>query len=421
MALTTRLCAAIGVFVAVGCGGSTPPRPSDYVPLEAGTMWSYDITVPPKKQPRRGFTLHQDVGGDRIMNSHGRNPYPPVQNISDKEQTFILEYRVKGPASAESAKGWPLKEFRNLTEVEVVTDELKVFVGHKKVFLGFRGKDEFTEKKGDVSDAFEADQIVVFPPFTRETEFDAYAFRPILTGTSEPVLYTEEAREQIQRLKPEASTTGPKGDDSITLLRVVGAQPRLGSGFKETMIFEKGKGLVSLEQTDDEGQTTMKWSLVSFGHDVKSRKAIQTSKKGSVATPNAWDERIGDKTVAIRISAGNVPGVDEPMLFLEVWKDTDNEVTLEKLEVSGKTIRGSPYTRSRAIEGNPKLTRATPQLFLLKDIRQSLLMWRSGSTLKVKLTTGPRAALHEFTVALPNTLTIRPGVDPKAGKAKLFP
>jgi hypothetical protein len=250
-----------------GCHGDketeaeTPSgKPADYFPTSPGTRWTYEITIG-ETEPLNCQVVTWPMG--EISASYvTRGLFLPLLEEQPPE-TFRLVLSVKGAAP----KQGPL-EYPNGVELTIEEDELGIFEDVDRLFWAITG---------GRSGRFMVTEVATYPPTTPGaptgawgawgTE-DGYAMR-VFFFADEPGIGVGMGEEPIERLyfigldgphlhfeREVAASEIEEGKDPSVL-------DKLDKAFTEETWFEKGKGLVRLEQKV-EGKTSMVWKLVEF-------------------------------------------------------------------------------------------------------------------------------------------------------------
>ncbi|MEW6408061.1 MAG: hypothetical protein AB1465_05215 [Patescibacteria group bacterium] len=244
-------------FIPPGPPSLTPERAeeaekliNDYFPTGIGTRWVYEITIgetePLRQQTNywtenNGQTLVQLVKG-RFSTLVGSNNKPP--------KTFRLIIKIKKKTAAD------LESSSENVELAIEEDELGIFKHGKKV----------SWRQTSYLGAIVIEEIVVYSPKNFglfDIKQDGYSSHPIFLASNVRIGYSEEI--YILFIGIEASRLHLRRTVNAADSRPGRPPDYLDKAFIEDMWFEKGKGLVRLEQRID-GLVSMTWRLVDFSN-----------------------------------------------------------------------------------------------------------------------------------------------------------
>jgi len=242
--------------------GKPPGEPWDWFPTRAGTRWVYEITIG-EVEPLTSRTVIWPTG-DMAISYLVRGRLLPLLEEQPPD-TFRLAISVKGPA----ARQGPL-EFPGSVELSIETDELGIYQDVEQLFWAV------TE-----SGRFMVTEVATYPPTTPGAPTgswgtwgaeDGYSMREMFFG-GDPgmgvgVGIGEEATEYLR-------FTGLDGSYLHFVRQVEDSDEQeaeedslFSVAFTEETWFERGKGLVRLEQKVA-GETSMVWELVEFSEGAE--------------------------------------------------------------------------------------------------------------------------------------------------------
>lgn len=241
--------------------GSSLGDPRDYFPFTPGYQMEYRITLG-NKEPLNFQVIHWPMGGDGGMVTESRGRFiPPAQ-----KEEYSLVLQVVGPVTQEGPYHW------DGVEIRVVKDELGIFDDVEHLF--------WMRTQGDDLNILE---VRMYSPESPGAPTGSWGV-PLSTGgnASKALFFAGRPGTGIS-----LGDNGSKGPDD--LLAFLGSKNGVlcfmrkvaehkddtssdldGSEvfnrpFEEYTWFEKGRGMVRLEQRVD-GVTSMTWQLV--GADV---------------------------------------------------------------------------------------------------------------------------------------------------------
>ena len=230
-------------FLVFACSQERQESIRDYLPMNQGTVWHYEIEIG-HASPHISRTLHwvDSEGNVTVVNTSGLY-FRSMEGKVGKKYQLILRVIGKAPEKT------PL-DYREGVELRIEKDELRVY-------------DEGSTLLWLIPDnpRFIVDETVLLPAESR-------AAPPSWSGRTkagfgyyyQPLLFEGRAGSMIkhgEQSPPELHFVTEKGD-YLVFARINGLNP---SG--EALWFEKGKGLIRLRQTVGETMT-MTWDLVDF-------------------------------------------------------------------------------------------------------------------------------------------------------------
>jgi hypothetical protein len=249
-------------------GGPRPGSPGEFFPSSPGSRWEYTIEV--QQSPPVWYRLTSwPVGGDRAVRYESRGFYRAAVPGNDRPKQYTLDLRVKAKAPSQGPLRYPLG-----VELEITRDDLGVFDGRQQVFWAI------TDGRG--GSGYSVIQVETFSPrampgaptghFGGWGQEDGDAQRQLFFA-EEPMTSIRSGSEPRARLLfvGLADPPEPGSPDRLHFRRTVqAAQERdrrdpvaFESEFVEDSWFERGKGLVRLEQKV-KGDVTMTWRLVAY-------------------------------------------------------------------------------------------------------------------------------------------------------------
>lgn len=237
--------------------------PSAYFPTATGTTWEYLVTLGPR-EPLVAYERVWPVGGGRAMFSRVRGRIL-AERVRSTPPSVVL--RVVGPASAQG----PLRYGRGV-EVAIMRDDLRYFEDVEHCFWAI-----------PADERFEALLVMTYSPLSSDAPTGSWGV-PIVHGEGyvvrqlfhdrgagvsigstmgdrdahETLLSTGYAPEWqepcLHFLRIVEETESASGSDEADVLN---------SAFTEEYWFERGKGLVRMEQKVG-GVPSMVWNLTRF-------------------------------------------------------------------------------------------------------------------------------------------------------------
>jgi len=231
--------------------------PHVYFPMDVGTTWTYEISLG-KTDPLHFGRVSWPQGGGQSMSIEVRGRYlGAIKNEGTGPLRLVLKVEEV------AAQQGPL-QFPEGVKLTVLEDELGIYEDIEEVFWA-----------ATTSDGFQVTEITTHSPDSSGAPGGAWGSYGIEPGYSMKLVFF--AREpgtglSVGEESPETLFfKGPEGNQLHFERIVEGSKENqspeaagvLNSPYTENIVFEKGKGLVSLEQKVD-GTHSMTWKLVKF-------------------------------------------------------------------------------------------------------------------------------------------------------------
>lgn len=241
------------VAIIIGCRRSSEAGEKTvgsklYFPSQVGSRWVYRITLQPDVEPLWHRVVRWPLGTGEVVQSVRGRFYAALTNKSKKE--FRLVMAVESPSQRQGQL-----EYRQGVRLRIEEDELGVFYKHDEVFWAIAPDGDVSEVM-TVSEPNWSSPVPGTPPgeqgWTRR-----YIFLTRPPGT------------EINEVSIPFDTLLYLGrrDEQLHFRRSVGLgdeQPsEIAKPFVEDIYFERGKGLVRLEQRVS-GSRSMVWELIDF-------------------------------------------------------------------------------------------------------------------------------------------------------------
>ncbi len=252
---------AAALAIGAPAHAETPPgTPLDYFPLAKGTTWTYSIkigTVEPT-----ALEMPQWPIGKMLMQQITRSRFMPLLLKGPKPASYVLSYRIAGPAPSQGPFRWPG------VKVEVLKDTLMYFDDVKEVFFNV------TENSAvNLVLTYDSSQS---PNSGLGWGQDGYSIRGLLFG-AKPFIERSFGEKSPDRLLYVGYEQVPGSRDyGLHFIRTVDApaadnadpqvkKTALDEAFTEETWFVQGKGMVLLIQKHH-GKVAMTWTLTNFSH-----------------------------------------------------------------------------------------------------------------------------------------------------------
>jgi hypothetical protein len=246
-----------------------PPSglPSDFFPMSTGTTWKYQIRLG-DMQPLNYEVVKWPQGErERAIATRGLF-FRAVKDEAVKD--YVLQIRVKGPATQQRNLGYPTTD----AELEIMRDDLGVFVSAKRVFYAAKIGGQYMAHLIMVHGA----NSIGLPPAGAWGGWggeDGYSARLVMFG-GEPYTAISLGLNDTDSLEFIGSEMEPTTQRlSLHFRRMVKANKHssdvpdsigsseLDDAFTEDMWFTKHRGLERLVQTR-RNKVTMTWTLSEF-------------------------------------------------------------------------------------------------------------------------------------------------------------
>jgi hypothetical protein len=241
------------VAIIIGCektkGGLIDSE--TYFPSQVGSKWVYRITVEQNVDPLWHRVVRWPLGTREVATSVRGRFYAALIDKSKKEFRLIMA------VDALSQKQGPLA-YRDGVKLRIEEDELGIFYKHDVVFWAIAQDGDVLEIM-TVSEPHWSSPVQDKSSFTRQ---QGWARRHIFFNRFPPGHEVSEVAVPFDKLL----YVGRQGEQHHFRRSVgLGNEPasEIAKPFVEDIYFEKGKGLVRLEQRVS-GRRSMVWELINF-------------------------------------------------------------------------------------------------------------------------------------------------------------
>jgi hypothetical protein len=237
--------------------------PQEYFPIAMGTTWTYDITIGPG-EPLSYQTRKWPMGDHAMVQSVRGRYWGAMKHLEEGKTTSLkLKLRVAGRTT-----DCPMAT-ANAVKLDVVQDDLGIFEDAEAVY--------FTR----ISDESDCEWVLVTvysmngigaptgswgAPSSTDNGFSS---RMIFFGDGFGIRITMDGEDAEDHLLCVGLERGARNVELVRFTRTVDARSDsdaerevLNRGFTEDTWYQRGRGLVRLEQTID-GQRTMTWELAT--------------------------------------------------------------------------------------------------------------------------------------------------------------
>jgi hypothetical protein len=266
----------LGLLLTLGCtgrdqaSGGTQGRPDgdpqEYFPIAMGTTWTYDITIGPG-EPLSYQTRKWPMGEKAMVQSVRGRYWGAMKHLEEgKTSSLKLKLRVAGRTTE-----CPMAT-ANAVKVDVVQDDLGIFEDAEALYftrIGDESDCEWVMVTSYGMHGIGAPTGSWGMPLSTDNGFsnrliffgDGFGIRISLGGASSEDHLLCVGLDQVRRgarnveLVRFTRTVDPRSDDDSEA-------DVLNKGFTEDTWYQRGRGLVRLEQTID-GQRTMTWELAT--------------------------------------------------------------------------------------------------------------------------------------------------------------
>ena len=249
-------------------GQQLAPRgdPADYLPFTPGLRLAYLITLG-QAEPLNFEIIEWPMGGNRGMATERRGRYLP----RIKKEAYALILQIEGSAPLQGPYNW------DGVKVRVVKDELGIFDDVQELFWS-------RTRSGD----FDVMEVRTYSPESPDTPTGSWGIPESNGGSSSRIIFFGgspgtakgfgSGRRGSEETAEELAFLGIDNGD-LHFVRTVKEHKResyesndsdvLNQGFEEHMWFERGQGMVRLEQRV-KGIPSMTWQLVGSDFNPKA-------------------------------------------------------------------------------------------------------------------------------------------------------
>lgn len=224
-------------------------EPIDYMPMKIGEILIYEITLKKGTEPLG----YREIVWQSLL-YQTRIQYKGKLQVSDNNK-FYLRLKIKGTASNQGPLSYPIG-----VELEVLSDELNIYKDVKKVFWAASKRGEFMWFE---TTTYPGNKSPNKGPWGTWAAEDGYSMRLVFFGNRPGIQIGlgENATDNLL-FKGIANVPGTE-DKALFFVRTVNPSNSpedgiLASGFQENLYFQKGRGLVFLEQIVN-SKLTMTW------------------------------------------------------------------------------------------------------------------------------------------------------------------